>query len=72
MCELEILQRRALDIIYPCIDYCDAVEKAATTANYDSVCAKTFTVIMNNKDNRLHKLQTSPHKSAYLLRQRGH
>ena len=43
-----------------------------TTANYDSVCAKTFTVIMNNKDNRLHKLKTSPNKSAYLLRQRRH
>ena len=69
--ELERVQKRALAIIFPGIDYSDALVSAELPSieRYnENICKKTFNSILNDKSNRLRNLLPSAHKSSYSLR----
>ena len=69
--ELERVQKRALAIIFPGIDYSDALfsaELPSIERYNENICKKTFNSILNDKSNRLRNLLPSAHKPSYSLR----
>ena len=52
--DLERVQKRALAIIYPCIEYSEALSRAGirTVLNYN---LKLYVIIINDDENRVHR-----------------
>ena len=68
---LPLYLKMALAIIFPGIDYSDALVSAELPSieRYnENICKKTFNSILNDKSNRLRNLLPSAHKSSYSLR----
>ena len=71
--DLERVHKRALAIIYPCIEYSEALSRAGipTVLNYNqTVCNKTFNSILNDDENRLHRLLPAADKLILFRRNR--
>ena len=68
---LERVQKRALAIICPCIEYSEALSRAGipTVLNYNqTVYNKTFNSILNDDEHRFHRLLPAAGKPTYSLR----
>ena len=69
--ELERVQKRALAIIFPGMDYSNALADTGipSVERYnENTCKRTLNSILNDKGDRLRNLLPSAHKSAYSLR----
>ena len=69
--ELERIQKRAMRIICPGIEYQQALELTSLTTvaeHHHNICTRTFKCIMSDPNHKLRKLLPPVHKSNYNLR----
>ena len=70
MHELERVQKRAMSIIFPVLNYHDVLNRMnikKLVLRHNDICNTLFSNIQSDKDHRLHNLLLAPYETTYSL-----